>query len=101
MSNWLTKLAITGLLFSASSIQAFEDECLQAPSRTKSCPNLVYRSVEQNNIKKMFCFCKTDFRRMLDKNAKPAEKIFNKMEWRQVLAETGYSDRQLKTFITQ
>ena len=101
MSNWLIRLALASLLFSTNSIQAYDEECLQAPSRTKSCPNLVYCSVEHNNTKKMFCFCKTDFRRLLDQNAGRSQKIFNKMEWRQILAETGYTDQQLKRMISQ
>lgn len=82
-------------------VQALDDTCLQAPSRTKACPNLVYRSVEIDKTKQLFCFCKTDFRRLLDKDAGPSQKIFNKMEWRQILAETGYTDQQLKRMISQ
>ena len=102
MSNYLTKLAVISLLMTTQPLQAIDEQCLQAPARTKACPNLVYRSVKDraSSKNKLFCFCKTDFVRIFNDRASPTEKAFNNMEWRQILAETGYTDSELKTLIS-
>ncbi|NVK23721.1 MAG: hypothetical protein HWE10_02230 [Gammaproteobacteria bacterium] len=106
MNNYSLKpLILTAPLISfiiSPSAKALDIDCLQAPSRTKTCPNLVYRSVKTDDLRnKLFCFCKTDFQRLLDDNANDAQKAFNRMEWRQILSESGYTDKQLKRMVSK
>lgn len=81
--------------------QAEPVNCLTSPSRIEPCTNLVYRSVEdpKNQTTRVFCFCKQDFQRLLNNDVTDKEYMLNKMEWRQILADTGYTDAQLKALI--
>ena len=75
--------------------------CLQAPARILPCENLVYRAVKdpETNQNRLFCFCRQDFERILKTDVTDEEFILNKMEWRQIVAESGYTDAQLKSMI--
>lgn len=97
----MNKLLTNLLLFTGFAAVAEPISCLIAPSRTEPCGNLVYRAVEDPKTQqtRLFCFCKQDFDRLLKRDVTDREYMLNKMEWRQVLAETGYTDEQLKTLI--
>jgi hypothetical protein len=102
MNKPLITISLTSLLgFSSFWTGAETLECLVAPSREKPCNNLVYRAVTdpKTNKNMMFCFCRQDFDRLLKTDVTDEEFVFNKMEWRQILAETGYSEKQLKSMI--
>lgn len=102
MNKPLITTSLASLLgLSNLTIGAEALECLVAPSRDTPCKNLVYRSVKDPKSKKdiMFCFCRQDFDRLLKTDVTDEEFAFNKMEWRQILAETGYSEKQLKSMI--
>lgn len=97
----MNKLLTNLLLFIGFAAVAEPINCLIAPSRTEPCGNLVYRAVEdpKTGQTRLFCFCKQDFDRLLKSDVTDTEHMLNKMEWRQILAETGYTDEQLKTLI--
>ena len=102
MNKPLLTISLTSLLGTGSlAIGAETLQCLQAPSRTTPCENLVYRSVQDPKTQKtkLFCFCRQDFLRLLNTDVTDQEFMLNKMEWRQILAETGYSENQLKSMI--
>jgi len=75
--------------------------CLAAPARSEPCGNLVYRAVQDPKTQqtRLFCYCKEDFDRLLRVDVTDQEYMLNKMEWQQLLAETGYTDKQLKALI--
>ncbi len=97
----MNKQVISLLLFIGLPSLAEPINCLAAPARTEPCSNLVYRAVEdpKTQSKRLFCFCKQDFDRILKLDVTDKEYILNKMEWQQILAETGYTDKQLKALI--
>ena len=65
------------------------------------CNNLVYRAVEdpKSQTTRLFCFCKQDFDRLLKRDVTDQEHMLNKMEWQQILADTGYTDTQLRALV--
>lgn len=87
-------------LVSASSAAA--EQCLQAPSRIEPCPNLIYRAALDLATKqpRVFCYCKIDFERLLNKDVDKTQRALHKMEWQQLVAESHYSEAQIKTIVT-
>lgn len=90
-------------LLSDGALAAKTERCLQSPSRTEQCNNLVYRGAQNPKTGKqfIFCFCRADMEHLLNENLPEKELALNKMEWRQLLAETGYTDEQLKRLISK
>lgn len=97
----MRQLAVNLTLFFGFAAQAEPINCLVSPSRIEPCGNLVYRAVQDPKTQKtrLFCYCKQDFDRILKRDVTDQEYILNKMEWQQILAETGYTDEQLRTLI--
>lgn len=97
----MNKLAINLLLVIGFAAEAEPINCLIAPSRAEPCGNLVYRSIldPKTQQSRLFCFCKADFDRLLKRDVTDREHMLNKMEWRQILAETGYTDEELRAIV--
>mgnify|MGYP000388869871 CR=1 FL=1 len=93
----LSLLAAPGL--AEESIKA----CLQLPSRTSPCPSTIYRGVVDPNTKEkiIFCFCKTDIVNLFDDNVSDAQRALNKMEWRELVAQSGYTEEQLIRLVSR
>lgn len=77
--------------------------CLEIPSRIDPCPNLVYRAVkdEAQGKNKMFCYCKTDFDLLFDKNLSKRQLMLNKMELNQILSDTKLTKEQLRQRVSR
>lgn len=101
IANFLYLLVFVLALQPSFAFSAEALQCLVAPSRTEPCGNLVYRSITdpKTAATRLFCFCKQDFERMLTRDGSEQQLMLNKMEWRQILAETGYTDKQLRKLI--
>lgn len=97
----MNKLVASFTLFIGFATQAEPINCLASPSRIEPCNNLVYRAVEdpKSQTTRLFCFCKQDFDRLLKRDVTDQEHMLNKMEWQQILADTGYTDTQLRALV--
>lgn len=69
---WRT-LFIALLLISSSAVAA----CLQAPERTRACPNKLYRAAQFPGMEQaaVICICVSDFMPLLAEAKSPEEKL--------------------------
>lgn len=96
-------LVLAIVLFSEQLSAAEIQQCVQSPSRTEQCNNLVYRGAQHPKTGKrfIFCFCRADMDHLTNDKLTETELLLNKMEWQQILAETGYTDKQLRRLISK
>lgn len=98
---------IFGFMVSFFSLPASAEQqtlrCLQSPSRVAACPNMIYRSVldDVTQKNKMICFCKRDFDLLFNKDVTKQQAILNKMELKQITAETGLTKLQLIKMVSR
>jgi len=104
MKRLISNLLLTSLTLGTGTVNAEETKsCLQLPSRSAPCPNIIYRGVTDPNTKQkiIFCFCKTDIATLFDERVSDAQKVLNKMEWRELVASSGYTEQQLIKLISR
>ena len=104
MKNFFKFFAIALNLSLSQSVVAEQImSCLTLPSRVEPCPNLIYRGIIDpvTGEKKVFCFCKTDIANLFDDRVSDAQKALNKMEWRELVATSGYTEAQLVKMISR
>jgi len=104
MKKFLLNTSIAALIFLTGPVCAAEImSCLQLPSRVAPCPSTIYRGVidPKTNEKIVFCFCKTDIANIFDERVDDAQKALNKMEWRELVAMSGYTEKQLIKLISR
>ena len=104
MKKLVSNLIFTLLIVGNGMVTAEEiKSCLQLPSRTAPCHNTIYRGVTDPNTnqKIIFCFCKTDIASLFDERVDDAQKVLNQMEWRELVASSGYTEQQLIKLISR
>jgi len=104
MKKLVFNFVISLMVFTGGNAVAEEiKSCLQLPSRTAPCPNIIYRGVKDPNTDKniVFCFCKTDIANLFDERVNDAQKVLNQMEWRELVASSGYTEQQLIKLISR
>ena len=93
MRRLLTKLVLVSILGTCSFLaSALPELCLQSPSRTTACPQLLYKKTKiaipslALNANDILCICLTDIKPLIKPNPSATEKIDHELTW-QALAE--------------
>ena len=78
--------AVLLLTWLAPAIAADNLSCIQAPTRLKACPNLLYRVAQLPTMPApaVVCICATDFATLLKQPANETEQIQQNMVRRQM-----------------
>ena len=92
-------LSAAGLLLASLAGPAVAaDECIEAPSRTKACPNLAYKvlsaSAEATAGKGMVCICLPDFQHLKTEPADQAAHILWQREIRTIASRYQITKQQ-------
>lgn len=83
----MRKLSVVLLLtWLAPATAADNQSCIQAPTRLKACPNLLYRVAQLPTMPApaVVCICATDFAALLKQPANETEQIQQNMARRQM-----------------
>ena len=60
MKKIVLSMSLLPLLFITNVSAETPRQCIQAPTRTTPCSNLIYSSFRNNGANVSFCLCKTD-----------------------------------------
>lgn len=88
-------VALTIVLI-ANQVQAMPQplQCIEAPQRTKPCPNLIYTAINMEQKSKIICFCKSDKQLLLELLAdKTSAK--SRIALRKLLSQHNLNNEQL------
>ncbi|WP_109338495.1 hypothetical protein [Saliniradius amylolyticus] len=78
-------------LLASTTASALPDQCIEGPSRSEPCPNLIYKRVDEISTgladdKGIICLCLTDFKPLLKQPESEQERINQEMQLQQMEA---------------